>query len=74
MWRKTTQAFTDGVSMQELVLEIRRQMFEEDGAKMKVERPPEIQRNTGLIDAKRNSYEGFFEMHYSQNTFKQDSH
>ena len=65
MWSKTTHAFTDGVSMQELVLEMRRQMFEEDGAKMKVERSPEIHRDTCLVDANGNPYEEFFEMHYS---------
>ena len=32
------------------VAEMRRQMFE-DGAKMKVERPPEIQRDPGILDA-----------------------
>ena len=32
------------------IAEMRRQMFE-DGAKMKQERPPEIQRDPGLIDA-----------------------
>ena len=49
------------------VLEMRRQMFEEGGAKMKVERPPEIQRDSGLVDANGNPYEEFFEMHDSQN-------
>ena len=32
------------------VAEMRRQMFE-DGAKVKVERPPELQRDPGLLDA-----------------------
>ena len=32
------------------VAEMRRQMFE-DGAKMKVERPPEIQRDPGMLEA-----------------------
>ena len=32
------------------VEEMRRQMFE-DGARMKVERPPEIQRDPGLLEA-----------------------
>ncbi len=32
------------------IAEMRRQMFE-DGAKMKVERPPEISKDPGLIDA-----------------------
>lgn len=40
---------------------MRRQMFE-DGAKMKVERPPEIQRDPGLLDAQGFVHEEFFTM------------
>jgi len=47
------------------VAEMRRQMFE-DGARMKVERPPEIQRDPGLIDAQGFAHEEFFKM-YSTN-------
>lgn len=43
------------------VAEMRRQMFE-DGAKIKVERPPEIQRDPGLLDAQGYSHEEFFKM------------
>ena len=43
------------------VAEMRRQMFE-DGAKMKVERPPEIQRDPGLLDAQGFNHEEFFKM------------
>lgn len=43
------------------VAEMRRQMFE-DGAKIKVERPPEIQRDPGLLDAQGYSHEEFFTM------------
>ena len=41
------------------VAEMRRQMFE-DGAKVKVERPPELQRDPGLLDAQGFPYEEFF--------------
>jgi hypothetical protein len=47
------------------VLEMRRAMFE-DTAKMKVEKPPEIQRDPGLLDAKGESFERFFPLHDSQ--------
>lgn len=40
---------------------MRRQMFE-DGAKIKVERPPEIMRDPGMLDAQGYSHEEFFEM------------
>lgn len=43
------------------VAEMRRQMFE-DGAKMKVERPPEIQRDPGLLDAQGFNHEEFFKL------------
>ena len=43
------------------VAEMRRQMLE-DGARIKVERPPEIQRDPGLIDAQGFQYEEFFAM------------
>ena len=43
------------------VFEMRRQMFE-DGAKIKVERPPEIQRDPGLLAAQGFHYEEFFTM------------
>lgn len=43
------------------VAEMRRQMFE-DGAKIKVERPPEIMRDPGMLDAQGYSHEEFFEM------------
>ena len=45
---------------------MKKQMFE-DTAKMKVEKPPEIQRDTGLLDAQGNSFETFFNMHDSMN-------
>ena len=48
------------------IAEMRRQMFE-DGAKMKQERPPEIQRDPGLLDAQGFQHEEFFEMFDSQN-------
>jgi hypothetical protein len=43
------------------VAEMRRQMFE-DGAKMKVERPPEIQRDPGLLDPQGFFHEEFFKL------------
>jgi hypothetical protein len=41
------------------VADMRRQMFE-DGAKIKVEKPPEIMRDPGLIDAHGFIHEDFF--------------
>ena len=46
------------------VADMRRQMFE-DGAKIKVERPPEIQRDPGLLDAQGFVHEEFFKMFHS---------
>ena len=43
------------------VAEMRRQMYE-DGSRMKVERPPEIQRDPGLLDAQGFQHEEFFSM------------
>lgn len=48
------------------IAEMRRQMFE-DGAKMKQERPPEIQRDPGLLDAQGFNHEEFFTMLDTQN-------
>lgn len=45
---------------------MRRQMFE-DGAKMKVERPPEIQRDPGLLDAQGFNHEEFFKLMDTKN-------
>ncbi len=43
------------------VEEMRRQMFE-DGARMKIERPPEIQRDPGMLEAQGFTHEEFFKM------------
>ena len=51
------------------IAEMRRQMFE-DGAKMKQERPPEIQRDPGLLDAQGFQHEEFFTMMDTQNTVR----
>ena len=51
------------------VAEMRRQMFE-DGAKMKVERPPEIQRDPGILDAQGFQFEEFFTMMDTRNEVK----
>ena len=51
------------------IAEMRRQMFE-DGAKMKQERPPEIQRDPGLLDAQGFQHEEFFTMVDTQNTVR----
>ena len=51
------------------VADMRRQMFE-DGAKMKVERPPEIQRDPGLLDAQGFPFEEFFKMIDNKNDVK----
>ena len=51
------------------VAEMRRQMLE-DGARIKVERPPEIQRDPGLIDAQGFQYEEFFNMVDNKNTVR----
>jgi len=48
---------------------MRRQMLE-DGARIKVERPPEIQRDPGLIDAQGFQYEEFFTMMDTKNTVR----
>ena len=51
------------------VAEMRRQMLE-DGARIKVERPPEIQRDPGLIDAQGFMYEEFFNMVDNKNSVR----
>ena len=51
------------------IQEMKRQMFE-DGAKMKVERPPDIARDPGLLDIKGIDHEEFFPMHDSKNTVR----
>lgn len=51
------------------IAEMRRQMFE-DGAKMKVDRPPEIQRDPGLLQAQGLPHEEFYTMIDNQNTVR----
>ena len=42
----------------------------EDGTRMKVERPPEIQRDPGLLDAQGFQHEEFFKMIDTKNTVR----
>ena len=51
------------------IAEMRRQMYE-DGAKMKQERPPEIMRDPGLLDAQGFQHEEFFGMVDTQNEIR----
>ena len=46
--------------------EMRRQMFEK-GQTMKVDRPPEISKDPGLLDSTNSQYEEFFKMMDSTN-------
>ena len=48
------------------VAELRRQMFEE-GNKVKLDKPPEIMKDPGLLNAIGEPFEKFFTMHDSQN-------
>lgn len=51
------------------VAEMRRQVYE-DGAKMKMDRPPEIQRDPGLLDAQGFAFEEFYSMIDNKNDVK----